>query len=224
VVTDDHGSPSNPGDDFNPAPVLSGSHNVGDTNTNDQLDTDETWQYAASRPVSAGQYTNTATAEGQDAADARVSDTDLSNHFGLTPGIALQKATNGFDADTPATAPEVYAGTTVNFTYTVSNTGGVPLSDVEVVDDAGTPADATDDFFATYDGGDANGDDVLDLTEVWAYSASRMAVEGVYRNTAAVTATTPAGAIATVSDSDPSGYTGLPAPPIVSKRRFLASS
>ncbi len=45
-------------------------------------------------------------------------------------------------------------GSTVTFTYVVTNTGNVPLSGVAVRDDNGTPANPADDFDATFVGGD----------------------------------------------------------------------
>jgi hypothetical protein len=236
VVVDDNGTPGSSGDDFQPAPVLNGVFNTGDTNQDNTLDTTETWRYTASRTATAGQHTNTGRVTATSALGPQVTASDVSNHFGVDGQISLQKATNGIDADTPETAPEVYAGTTVVFTYRVSNVGNVPLSDVVVSDDAGTPTSDEDDFFATYTGGDTNGDDLLDLAEIWTFTASRTAVEGVYRNIGTATGIAPTdeplgvNPVAlrpldvAVSSSDPSGYFGLPAPPIVSKRRFLASS
>ena len=51
VVTDDNGTPANPGDDFNPAPVLSGGFNVGDTNMDGLLDPGEVWCYQETAPA-----------------------------------------------------------------------------------------------------------------------------------------------------------------------------
>ena len=54
-------------------------------------------------------------------------------------------------------------GSTVTFTYLVTNAGNVPLSGVTVRDDNGTPANPADDFNATFVGGDADADGLLDL-------------------------------------------------------------
>ena len=91
-----------------------------------------------------------------------MTDTNPDNHFGSAPGINLVKLTNGTDNDTPP-GPIVPVGSTVTFTYVVTNTGNVPLSGVTVRDDNGTPADPADDFDATFVGGDTDGDGLLDL-------------------------------------------------------------
>lgn len=54
--------------------------------------------------------------------------------------IDVEKATNGVDADDPR-GPFVPAGSTVTWTYVVTNTGAVPLVDVALVDDREGPID-----------------------------------------------------------------------------------
>jgi streptogramin lyase len=63
----------------------------------------------------------------------------------LEPGIDLEKHTNGQDAD-DLPGPTLLVGDPVTWTYVVTNTGGVDLTGVTVVDDNGTPADPTDDY------------------------------------------------------------------------------
>ena len=86
-----------------PAPVLDSGFNVGDTNTDNKLDLTETWQYTATGTAEAGQYMNTGTASGADANDsgATTSATDPSHYFGSDASIAIEKQTNGEDADSP---------------------------------------------------------------------------------------------------------------------------
>jgi uncharacterized repeat protein (TIGR01451 family) len=79
-----------------------------------------------------------------------VCEEDPSHHFGANPAIDLEKATNGEDADEP-TGPVVPVGSTVEFTYEVTNTGSVELTNVTVRDDlvsvsATGSASATVDF------------------------------------------------------------------------------
>ena len=80
------------------------------------------------------------------------------------------------------------------------NTGGVPLSNVTVTDNVPgvTPV---------YISGDTNNNSLLDLTEVWLFRATGIAVLGQYANTGTATGTPPTGP--NVTDSDPSHYFGV---------------
>jgi hypothetical protein len=55
-------------------------------------------------------------------------------------------------------------GGLIAYTYVVTNTGTMPLSNVIVADDACGPVSST--------GGDRNGNGVLDVTETWTYACS----------------------------------------------------
>ena len=195
-VTDDNGTPGNPADDFNP--VFTG----GDTNGNSRLDLTETWTYQATGTATAGQYENYGTANST-YQGAPVTDDDPSHYFGPEPGIDIEKATNGQDADSP-TGPHILQGNAVTWTYVVTNTGNVPLSNVVVTDDNGTPGNPADDFNPAFTGGDTNSNNLLDLTETWTYSASSTAsVLGQYENIGYVTGDYDTGSD---SDSDYSHY------------------
>ena len=66
-------------------------------------------------------------------------DQDLTIDAGLVsfvpaPGISIEKATNGQDAD-DAPGVELIVGETAEFTFVVANTGNVPLADITVNDD-----------------------------------------------------------------------------------------
>jgi uncharacterized repeat protein (TIGR01451 family) len=134
-----------------------------------------------------------------------VTDTDPSNHFGVAGGINIEKLTNGQDADV-ATGPVVPVGSTATFTYVVTNTGNAPLSAVVVSDDNGTVGVPGDDFSPTFVSGDTNANGLLDTTETWTYTGSRIVTAGQYTNIGSVSATNSAGA--PVSDSDPSNHFG----------------
>jgi uncharacterized repeat protein (TIGR01451 family) len=198
----------------------------GDTNGNGLLDLTETWTYQGTGTATAGQYSNIGSVSGNpvrpDGSDIagvpNVTDTDPSHYLGVVVGIRLEKSTNGQDADVPP-GPSLFVGQTVTWTYVVSNTGNVPLSNVTVLDDNGTPADPADDFSPTFVGGDINSNSLLDPNEQWTYTASRIVTEGAYRNEAVATAQGPREDL--VSDTDPSHFLGIA---IFSKRRFLASS
>ncbi|MCL4202703.1 MAG: VCBS repeat-containing protein [Pirellulaceae bacterium] len=197
-----------------PLPVLNGLFNVGDTNQNDLLDPGEIWEFTASGPAVAGQYENLGTATGNGTVSGTpVDDDDEDHYFGYDPGIDIEKATNGFDADDP-TGPYILVGDTVTWTYVVTNTGNVALSPVVVVDDNGTPLDDSDDFFPTYVSGDDNNNGALDLDEIWIFEATGIAQLGQYGNVAVVTGTPvdeeldPIPDAEDVTDEDPSHYFG----------------
>ncbi|MCO6459234.1 MAG: hypothetical protein J5I93_28325 [Pirellulaceae bacterium] len=219
VVVDDNGTPGDPSDDFQPQFL------GGDLNNNNILDLNETWSYRAFRDVTPGPYVNVAVASGVDATgatDEPATDTDSSAHFGLLVGIDIQKLTNGQDADTP-TGPQVEPGSVVVFDYLVTNTGNIPLRNVFVVDDNGTPDDQTDDFQPPFIGGDDNQNGLLDVGEVWRYQATRIATPGQYSNRGYtigedVTGTRPK----PVTDNDPSHHFGIS--PIVMLRQMISGS
>ena len=112
--------------------------------------------------------------------------------------INIEKATNGVDADVPS-GPNILVGNSVTWTYMVTNTGNVPLSNINVTDNQGvTPI---------YISGDSNGDDILQVDEVWTYRATGVAVVGQYANIGTVVGSPPSGS--NVTDSDPSHYFGF---------------
>jgi hypothetical protein len=171
-VIDDNGTPGNAADDFNATYVS------GDANSNGKLDVGETWTYTATRMVPAGQITRTGRATGT-ASSTVVTQTDAANYFGSAPAIDVQTTVNGDDSDSPP-GTTITAGGTATFAYSVTNTGNVPLSNIEVTDDNGTPGDAADDFHPTFVSGDTNSNQLLDLGEAWIYTAVRTVFSGQY--------------------------------------------
>jgi hypothetical protein len=172
---------------------------TGDANSNGVLDLTETWTYIATATALAGQQTNIGTATADDVdIDTTVTDSDAANYFGGTAGISIVKFVNGQDANS-APGPHVPAGSTVTFTYVVTNTGSVPLANVVVADDKLGPI--------TILTGDVNGNALLDLTETWTYTKTATALAGQQINVGSVTAAhvasgTPA------TDSDGGNYFG----------------
>ncbi len=111
----------------------------------------------------------------------------------LTPGIAVAKV---------ASTDLVRSGTTVTYTYTVTNTGNTALSAVGLTDDrcAGVTGPA----------GDANANSTLDRGEIWTYTCAVALVGATGNppsdpdlvvNTATVTGTDPAGVSVGGSDT-----------------------
>lgn len=103
------------------------------------------------------------------------------------------------------------AGSSVVWTYTVTNTGNVDLFAPTVIDDSGTPDDPDDDFAANavlvggFIQGDLDEDGVFDAGESWVYQASGTVQAGDYQNKASVTAGD--NSMVAVAD-DVSGYFG----------------
>ena len=141
---------------------ISGPNPGGDANNNGLLDPGETWAYTCVTTVVVD-TTNTVTASGQPSDPngqplpgiGRVEDQDTAVVNVVAPGIQVVKAAN----------PTVlYAGETVVYTYTVTNTGDTPLANVGPSDDKCSPL--------VYQGGDANNNGLLDTTETWTYTCS----------------------------------------------------
>lgn len=84
--------------------------------------------------VQAGQYANVGTATATLPLGGTVSVSDPSHYFGVL--LALEKATNGFDADSPP-GPSLAVGTPVSWTYVVTNASTDTLTAVDVTDDQG---------------------------------------------------------------------------------------
>jgi hypothetical protein len=173
----------------------------GDANTNDILDVGETWVYSAAGIATAGQYANTGSvvATATDATgmvNVLVTSSDVDYYFGVDAQVGLTKLTND------SHNPNVAAGTPVTWTYQVSNLGNVALQNVAVADDQGV--------VPVYQSGDANSNGLLDVGELWLYTAAGTAIVGQYTNGAAVTAIyTDESITLPVSDTAADGYFGV---------------
>ncbi|MEM7127859.1 MAG: choice-of-anchor E domain-containing protein [Chloroflexota bacterium] len=190
-----------------------------DLNNDGLLSVNESWTYQATGTAITGQYTNTGTVTGDTpnlstgpnaTTTLTVSDTDPSHYFGVSPLIDLEKATNGVDADT-VTGPLVGAGEIITWSYVITNTGNVTLTDIALTDDVlGVISPAN------FVGPDLNNDGLLSINESWTYQTAGTSITGQYTNTGSVTGTTPdlssgpgMTTTLTVSDSDPSHYFGM---------------
>jgi hypothetical protein len=147
-----------------------------------------------------------------------VSDTDVDQYFGAQPGIAIVKKTNGTDNNW-APGPSIQVGQTVTWTYTVTNIGNVPLTQVAVIDSKGVAVScsgwaASQSYGKSYDKHDDDdrwkGDSdeshhsssELAAGASMTCSANGKAVEGQYSNVGTVTATAPVGPPVSASDID----------------------
>jgi len=138
-----------------------------------------------------GQYENKGTATGTPGAGSAVTDWYLSHYFGGTPMITIEKRVNGQDADDPP-GPTLFVGSPVSWTYVLTNTGGVRLTNVRVSDDKGVTVSCPK--------------TVLEPAESMTCTATGTAMVGQYLNIGTATGTAPAGN--DVTASDPCYYSG----------------
>lgn len=113
------------------------------------------------------------------------------------PSVEIEKATNGEDADS-APGPEITVGSTVTWTYVVTNTGTVNLTGIVVADDRTVVVIC-------------NGQTTLAPGASMTCTGSDVVTAiGPYRNVGTVTAQwTSAAGSGSVTDSDPSNYLGI---------------
>ena len=161
------------------APVEVGGFNTGDTNSNDEFDPGETWNFTAS-------YTVT-----QDDIDGNGGGNGILSN--IAKATTTQTSTVSDDADVPIVHNPAIAidkvaalddggdcvdedGDIIRYTYSVTNAGNVALDNVVVVDDKVTVVadDADTDGF---NDGDLDEDGLLDLNETWTYTASYTATQ-----------------------------------------------
>ena len=161
----------------------------------DILSVGESWILEATGTAACGDYENIGNVTG-DSGDTTVTDEDLSHYFGECPDIDIEKATNGEDADV-GPGPGIPEGETVTWTYNVTNTGNVNLSNILVTDDMlGAIANIID---------QGDGDDILSVGESWILEATGTAACGDYENIGNVTGDS---GDTTVTDEDLSHYFG----------------
>ena len=149
----------------------------------------------ASGPAEAGQHQNVASVVATAPSGPLLPVTDPANYFGVQGGIDIEKLTNGEDADEPP-GPYVLVGSTVNWTYVVTNTGNSPLTGIVVTDNRGVAVTCPSD---TLPPGPPP-------TSSMTCTGSAAALEDQYTNLASVVGATPLGIL--VRDEDPSNYFG----------------
>jgi len=122
------------------------------------------------------------------------------------PAVRIEKSTNGEDAD-EAPGPTVLVGDTVTWEYVVTNTGGIDLTNVQVVDDQGVTVDC-------------GGETTLAAGMSMTCTGSGVATLGQYGNVGTVSADSTVGSV-TVTDSDASHYLGVETlPPGIKIKKF----
>jgi uncharacterized repeat protein (TIGR01451 family) len=151
----------------------------------------------------AGQYTNIGTVTGKPPAGANVTDTDPDNYFGSAPAVTLLKKTNGTNNNS-APGVQVATGSTVTWTYLITNTGNVPLTAVTLTDDkiGAITCPAT----------------TLAVGADMTCTKTGVAITGQYTNIGTVTGKPPVGS--NVSAADPDNYFGSVPPPPCSVTTF----
>jgi uncharacterized repeat protein (TIGR01451 family) len=66
------------------------------------------------------------------------------------------------------------AGDIITYTYTLTNTGNAAVGGITLSDDVGTPGNTTNDFAPAFVAGDTDGDNRLDVGEIWTYRATHI--------------------------------------------------
>jgi len=138
---------------------------------------------------------------------APVTDTNPSRYYAAGPGLELRKYTNGYDADVIPFDPQPYVkvGDPVTWTYVMTNTGNVTLTNLSLNDDV--LGDLNSNVGATCAPVALSGQ--LGIGGVTTCTLRGVAnVTGQYTNTAVVTATNALSPTQQVTDSNPSHYFG----------------
>ncbi len=196
----------------------------GDNNpANGVLDLTETWTYTATylltqTDISAGVVYNLATANGTGPKGQPVTDTSVDPTNPVLPGDDYYDPLQPYHTVTPLVSnPEIaivkeavfngdalnaQVGDMITYTFTVTNTGNVPLSNVSVSDPLITNGSMA------YVSGDTNGNGMLDLTETWIYTATyyltqqdiirgQVTNQAIASGTGPITPTNPTGLVVT---------------------------
>jgi hypothetical protein len=149
---------------------------TGDDNGNGMLDYSETWRYACATKLSTtteSVATATGIANGITATHAAYATVNVGSN-NPPPLVSIVNITKvAYPLSLPA------EGGPITFTYKVNNPGVVPLSNVTIVDDKCSAMSGKL--------GDTNGNDLLDINEVWIYTCTTN-LKMTTTNTATVTA------------------------------------
>lgn len=157
----------------------------------------------ASAIAASGLRTNTGTVigtAGSGDSATQVTDSDPGNYIGDPephPAIDIEKYVNQADADSEAEAIYVPVGGSLLFTYIMTNTGDVALTNITVTDDAGLAVSCPKTS--------------LEPGESMTCTASASALLGLHTNIGTATGTPAIVDGAAVTDTDPANYIGYAA-------------
>jgi uncharacterized repeat protein (TIGR01451 family) len=144
----------------------------GDTNNNNQLDTNESWTYSASYTVQQSDLDNNGGGDGDidNTATVTTAQTDPK-----TSSAAVQLELNpSMTIDKVADRTSAGLNNVINYTMTVANNGNVALTGVTLNDPL-----LSDEHF---DSGDANNNGKLDVGESWVYKGTYTVTQAVIDN------------------------------------------
>lgn len=156
------------------------------------LEPGESMTCTSSGIAEAGLDCDTGTVVGTSPQATNVTSSDSACYYGNTASIAIEKSTNGVDADTPP-GPAITVGAAVNWTYVVTNTGDLALTAVSVTDNRGVTVTCPKTALAP--------------GESMTCTASGTATAGQYSNLGTATGTPTGGS--PVTATDPSHYNGV---------------
>jgi hypothetical protein len=167
----------------------------------------ESWVFEAVGTSVSGFYENTGCVSGDYVDDegevvATASSTDGSSYFGADPRIGIVKEASD-EYGNVGDGIGIISGDKVTWIYSVSNSGNVPLGNVQVID-------SISGIYPSYSTGD-DGDGLLESGETWIFTAEGISADGLHANigTAEGSFTDSAGHVRKVYSSDSSSYFGL---------------
>jgi len=203
-----HDGDEDPGETFQFDVSHVATYGSGDTDNDGNLDVGETWTYSVSYTVTQDDIDNGGVvnpALTHDNTAAATTSQSANDEDTVSVSIVQDPRVNVTKSASVADGTANAAGDVINYTIDVSNAGNMTLTSVNVIDPAVSNL--------TYVSGDTDGDNKLDLTEIWHYTASHTVTQAdidnggvvnpalAYTNTASVT-TAQGGADADANDSD----------------------
>ncbi|MCV2891048.1 DUF11 domain-containing protein, partial [Ruegeria sp. XHP0148] len=193
-LTNDNGTPGDPGDDYSPSFVYSGNFVVGDTDMDNMLDEGETWIAEQSGTAETGLFQDlgTVTVTVGPTSDSAF---DPSSYLGVIADIGITKTITDIDGDGTGTGPVDAAGDVISYEIVVSNDGTIDLTNVSLLDPLIEGINGSG-LSAAVESMSADG--VLEVGETWTYTGTYTAQQsdlddngggdGDIDNTATVTA------------------------------------